>query len=159
MSPQRPELATLWLTNLCPADWEEMEGKDEVRFCPHCQLHVHNLSTMTQPKAETLLHTKQGRLCLGLNCQDGVLLGRDAPPARSRETRKFLRTAKVMTAAAILCYLSFLMVVFLADSDFMSDFRKIKPVNTFLNWLVPPPAPPMGPMAPIVPLPPGGGAW
>ena len=31
----------------CTADWNSMIGNDQVRFCEHCSLEVHNLSLMT----------------------------------------------------------------------------------------------------------------
>jgi hypothetical protein len=41
-----------------------MVGNARVRFCAHCQLHVHNLSEMTPREALDLVLQSGGRLCL-----------------------------------------------------------------------------------------------
>ncbi|HEX8179008.1 MAG TPA: ankyrin repeat domain-containing protein [Pyrinomonadaceae bacterium] len=48
----------------CPADWAEMRGNERVRFCQHCSLHVHNLSTVTRPEAEKIIRRAGGRICV-----------------------------------------------------------------------------------------------
>jgi hypothetical protein len=47
----------------CNADWNQMIGNDQVRFCEHCKLDVHNLSQMTRNQAERLVARANGRLC------------------------------------------------------------------------------------------------
>jgi len=41
-----------------------MKGNDQVRFCEHCDLSVHNLSQMTRHQAERLVARSSGRLCV-----------------------------------------------------------------------------------------------
>ena len=48
----------------CTADWNSMIGNDQVRFCGHCNLDVHNLSQMTRSQAERLVSRANGRLCV-----------------------------------------------------------------------------------------------
>ena len=48
----------------CTADWNSMIGNDQVRFCEHCNLDVHNLSLMTRNQAERLVARANGRLCV-----------------------------------------------------------------------------------------------
>jgi hypothetical protein len=48
----------------CVTDWDKMKGNDEVRFCQHCNLNVHNLSAMTRSKAMRLVRKSKGRLCV-----------------------------------------------------------------------------------------------
>ena len=48
----------------CTADWNSMIGNDQVRFCGHCNLDVHNLSQMTRSQAERLVSRSNGRLCV-----------------------------------------------------------------------------------------------
>src|SRR5882724_7806253 len=48
----------------CTADWESMVGNDQVRFCEHCTLSVHDLSAMTRQKAMRLVGNSRGRLCV-----------------------------------------------------------------------------------------------
>src|SRR5437773_1508385 len=48
----------------CEADWDSMVGNDQVKFCEHCALSVHDISTMTRRRAEQLVAESNGRLCL-----------------------------------------------------------------------------------------------
>lgn len=48
----------------CTADWNSMIGNDQVRFCEHCNLDVHNLSLMTRYQAQRLVARANGRLCV-----------------------------------------------------------------------------------------------
>ena len=57
---------TLDRTNInspCDANWDEMAGNDQVRFCSHCNLSVHNLSAMTRQDALRLVIGSKGKLC------------------------------------------------------------------------------------------------
>ncbi|MGH9870919.1 MAG: ankyrin repeat domain-containing protein [Pyrinomonadaceae bacterium] len=57
-------LNNLTVPSPCPADWNSMRGNDQVRFCEHCSLDVHNLSVMTRSQAERLVARSNGRLCI-----------------------------------------------------------------------------------------------
>jgi hypothetical protein len=57
-------LKNLTVPSPCPADWDSMIGNDQVRFCEHCSLDVHNLSLMTRAQAERLVAQSNGRLCV-----------------------------------------------------------------------------------------------
>lgn len=48
----------------CEESWGEMSGNDEVRFCSHCSKNVHDLSSMTQARAEKLVKESNGQLCV-----------------------------------------------------------------------------------------------
>lgn len=48
----------------CRESWEEMSGDEEVRFCSHCRLSVHNLTRLTRTQAASLVARSQGRLCV-----------------------------------------------------------------------------------------------
>ena len=48
----------------CTADWDSMIGNDQVRFCEHCSLDVHNLSLLTRNQAQRLVTRSKGRLCI-----------------------------------------------------------------------------------------------
>ncbi|HEX8651661.1 MAG TPA: ankyrin repeat domain-containing protein [Pyrinomonadaceae bacterium] len=51
------------ISSPCSADWDSMTGNEQVRFCSHCNLHVHNLSAMTRSEAMELVAKSKGRLC------------------------------------------------------------------------------------------------
>ena len=57
-------LKNLTVPSPCTADWDSMIGNDQVRFCEHCSLDVHNLSLMTRSQAERLIARVNGRLCV-----------------------------------------------------------------------------------------------
>jgi Ankyrin repeats (3 copies) len=56
----------LQVSEPCSADWGSMSGDDRVRFCAHCQKHVHNLSEFTPREALDLVLRAGGRLCLSI---------------------------------------------------------------------------------------------
>lgn len=57
-------LNNLTIASPCNADWNSMIGNDQVRFCEHCSLDVHNLSRLTRSQAERLIARSNGRLCV-----------------------------------------------------------------------------------------------
>ena len=57
-------LDSLTIPSPCTADWNSMVGNDQVRFCEHCSLEVHNLSLMTRNQAQRLVARSNGRLCV-----------------------------------------------------------------------------------------------
>lgn len=57
-------LNNMTIPSPCVADWNSMIGNEEVRFCEHCSLDVHNLSVMTRNQAERLVARSKGRLCV-----------------------------------------------------------------------------------------------
>lgn len=54
----------LTIPSPCAADWNSMKGNDQVRFCEHCCLEVHNVSLMTRTQAERLIARSKGQLCV-----------------------------------------------------------------------------------------------
>jgi hypothetical protein len=57
-------LNNLTIPSPCRADWNSMIGNDQVRFCEHCSLDVHNLSQLSRSQAERLVARSHGRLCV-----------------------------------------------------------------------------------------------
>ncbi len=57
-------LRSITVTSPCLADWDQMTGNDQIRFCEHCNLKVHNISELTYSRAARLVARSQGRLCL-----------------------------------------------------------------------------------------------
>ena len=62
--PSKNFLNNLTIPSPCSADWNSMVGNDQVRFCEHCSLDVHNLSRMTRNQAQRLVARSNGRLCV-----------------------------------------------------------------------------------------------
>jgi len=48
----------------CPKKWDEMHGTAKKRFCEHCQLHVHNLSEMSERERNDAITRTGGQLCI-----------------------------------------------------------------------------------------------
>ena len=63
MSPKN-QLDQIQVPAVCSADWDTMVGNNQVRFCEHCNLSVHNLSAMTRQRALRLVANSRGRLCV-----------------------------------------------------------------------------------------------
>ena len=75
----------------CSADWGEMSGDEQRRFCGQCSKSVHNISEMTEPEARTLL--RQPDVCVRFATQpDGTI--------RFQSRRRFLAAA-VATSIAL----------------------------------------------------------
>lgn len=54
-----------------------MTGDSKRRFCEHCQLHVHNLSVMTNAERKQLLSNVRERICVAYEQKpDAVIVGR-----------------------------------------------------------------------------------
>ena len=62
--PAKHFLNNLIIPKPCDADWDSMIGTDQMRFCKHCNLDVHNISLMTRSQAERLMARSNGRLCV-----------------------------------------------------------------------------------------------
>lgn len=78
----------------CPADWQQMTGSDEKRFCSECQLNVYNLSAMTKLDAERLLLKSEGRLCVRYYRRaDGTILTQNCPRGLAAVKRRAARMA------------------------------------------------------------------
>jgi ankyrin repeat protein len=86
----------------CDADWETMIGNDQVRFCEHCQLHVTNLSSMTQAQAMSLVAQSRGRLCVRyLQRANGEILMKQLPQKLHYISRRVTRVAAGAFSAAL----------------------------------------------------------
>ena len=63
--PKRSSLLdSINIASPCSAAWDEMIGNDQVRFCRHCSLHVHDLSKITRKDAIKLVAAAKGKLCV-----------------------------------------------------------------------------------------------
>jgi hypothetical protein len=64
MSKRTDLLDRINIASPCSADWDEMLGNEQVRFCRHCSLYVHDLSNITRKDAVKLVSASNGKLCL-----------------------------------------------------------------------------------------------
>ena len=89
----------------CRASWARMAGNDRVRFCDQCNLHVYNLSAMTQRDAERLVMSTEGRLCVRFYRRaDGTILTQNCPQGlRALKQRVSRMVSATLTAALSFC--------------------------------------------------------
>ena len=86
----------------CTADWEQMVGNDQVRFCGQCSLNVYNLSELTKGEAEEFIARNEGRLCVRYYRRaDGSILTRNCPIGVRTLRRRLSRTAQAASTAVI----------------------------------------------------------
>ena len=90
----------------CSADWDQMIGSEQVRFCAACNLNVYNLSGMTRSAAESLIAGTEERLCIRFYRRaDGSIITRDCPVGLRAIQRRVSYITKAI-AAALLTFLA-----------------------------------------------------
>lgn len=95
-------LDRIHVTQPCKADWDSMIGNDQVRFCEHCSLTVHDLSQMTRKRARRLVAKSNGRLCIRYQRRpDGSLITTTAPQKLFRIGRRVSRIAAGAFSASL----------------------------------------------------------
>ena len=52
------------ILSACTEDWDSMIGNNQIRFCSHCRLSVHDLSHMNRKRIKRLIAKSNGRLCV-----------------------------------------------------------------------------------------------
>jgi len=79
-----------------------MTGNDQVRFCEHCNLQVHDLNAMTRQAAMQLVARSQGRLCVRfVQAPDGSPLVAALPQKLHRLGRRVSRIAAGAFSASL----------------------------------------------------------
>ncbi|MFY9227043.1 MAG: energy transducer TonB [Blastocatellia bacterium] len=100
----------------CSANWNEMTGNDQVRFCQQCSLNVYNLSNMAQDQAEELIRNKEGRLCVRFyRRSDGTILTQNCPVGLQALKKKIARAATAIISAVLSFGASFGMFSYLTS--------------------------------------------
>ncbi len=95
-------LAHVTVAAPCPADWNQMQGNERVRFCGQCSLNVYNLSAMSQREAEMLLMRSEGRLCVRFYRRgDGTILTNNCPVGLRALQRRVRKVAGAVCASVI----------------------------------------------------------
>jgi hypothetical protein len=77
----------------CSADWDKMIGNEQVRFCQHCSLHVHDLSKITRKDVVKLVADSKGKLCVRYYRPDGVVQTANHAQPLSQIKRRLSRIA------------------------------------------------------------------
>lgn len=110
MSKFDSPLNNIKIASPCPADWNEMYGDNQKRFCGDCKLNVYNLSGMTRDEAATLVTNAEGRLCVRYYQRaDGTVITADCPVgwAKIKARTKVYATAVASMLVALFSGLLF----------------------------------------------------
>src|SRR5262249_36595969 len=74
----------------------------KIRFCSHCNLNVHDLSSMTREKVLQLVANSEGKLCVRFyRLPDGGIKTSDSPPVTLQIGRRASRIAAGVFSAAM----------------------------------------------------------
>jgi len=94
MSKFTNPLENIKIASPCAADWDEMVGDNQRRFCGACKLNVYNLSGMSRREAEKLILQSENRLCVRFYKRpDGSILTKDCPVGWQVIRRNISKTA------------------------------------------------------------------
>ena len=86
----------------CRADWEQMSGNEQVRFCGQCSLNVYNLSNMSKRDAETLIMGAEGKLCVRYYRRaDGTILTANCPAGLQILKRRVSKITRAVISTAL----------------------------------------------------------
>lgn len=96
------DLENLRIASPCPAEWDQMDGDERVRFCRLCQKNVYDISAMTQRQAKALLRENGASICARIyRRQDGTILTQDCPVGLAAVRRRFARIAGAAFSALL----------------------------------------------------------
>lgn len=87
----------------CRANWDEMEGGKQVRFCGQCRQNVYDLSELSGDEARALILRHEGKLCVRFfRRRDGTVLTKDCPEGvRAARVRSAGIAAGIAAAAGL----------------------------------------------------------
>ncbi len=85
---KKDKFAQLQVTAPCTANWEQMSGNRQKRFCAECDKHVFDFAQMTARQVTAVVEAHQGNLCARLTrLPDGSLLTLETPPVQISNRR------------------------------------------------------------------------
>lgn len=103
MKPAPPPLT---IGKVCPMSWSSLQGDAKKRYCEHCQLHVHNLSAMSDRERDRFVRESGGRACIAYRVNaDGSLI---TPLTRWQRATRVFREPKAAAMGLLATLLPFL---------------------------------------------------
>ena len=100
MFKKKDSIDRMRIASPCSMNWEGMTGDNRARYCDLCNLHVYNISEMTNKEVKTLIANTEGRICARLYKRaDGTVITRDCPVGLRAIRRRVSRVASVTIAA------------------------------------------------------------
>jgi hypothetical protein len=102
MSAYDNPLGNIKVAEPCPANWDNMCGNEQVRFCGQCNLSVYNLSGMTRREAESFVTRAEGRVCIRFfRRADGTILTENCPVGLRALKKRVSGIAKAAASAVM----------------------------------------------------------
>ena len=118
--PARDLSEQLKVKSPCSSSWDAMIGNDQVRFCEHCSLRVHNISQLTPKRVRALMAKTHGRLCVRYqSLPDGLPILKTIPTT----LHQIQRRASKIAAGAFTATLTLTNAIAQAGTDKMSYQR------------------------------------
>lgn len=150
-------LDTISVASPCRASWDDMVGTDRARFCMQCRQHVYDLSGMNRTQAESLIRSKEGRLCVRFfRRQDGKVMTKDCPFGMRAIGRRLAWVLGI--AAAVFLTIGTALLAARSQSedgvarpsalDFFRNLFAPAPKQMIMGGLCPPAPPPAPPVNP-----------
>lgn len=126
-----PLLNNITVATPCAADWNTMQGTEQVRFCQQCQLNVYNLSGMSGKAAEALIQSQEGRLCVRFYQRpDGTILTQDCPVGlQALHRRKITRWGSLAAAVTIVTVMGAFCVTSYAEQPAPTQQTQQSPIK------------------------------
>ena len=84
MTARKHILDRVEISSPCTANWDEMKGTEQIRYCSECDKYVYNLSEMTRREAEELVVSSGDQMCARLtrDLKGQTLTVESLPPVR-----------------------------------------------------------------------------
>jgi hypothetical protein len=120
----------------CRVDWDSMRGDDRVRHCGECKLNVYNISELSRKQAESLILSREGRLCARFfRRADGTILTRDCPVGLAGVRWRLARA--LAGVAALVAFLSLGAVCSWAGQRGAGNSAPSGPLARLIDWIDP----------------------
>ena len=102
MKAKKYGFESIKIASPCKADWNEMTGDEQARFCSLCQQHVYNFSSMTGHEIAQLIKEREGqRTCVRFfKRADGTMMTKDCPVGFQQKRRRAVGTLAAMASVA-----------------------------------------------------------
>jgi len=146
MSKASIPLDMISVASPCHADWDDMSGNDQSRFCGQCSKHVYNLSAMTAGEAQDLIEENEGKMCVRFYKRaDGTMLTADCPVGWRAAKQRFLIFAGAAAAFLFAVFGMFTAGIFAASvrGNGRGGVQFVNPITRFKEALFGGPPQPM----------------
>lgn len=93
-------LKKMHIASPCSADWNAMQGSEQMRHCTQCNRSVYNFSAMSEQEVQKLISGREGHICARLRRrQDGTVLTTKSPVGLKPVIQRVSRIAGITLSA------------------------------------------------------------